>query len=251
MRGPWYYDVVAPVYDTIVPRDTKGICDSFEDILKRHIKSKQVVDLGCGTGRFAIELARRKYKVSGIDLSEKMLNVARSKTRRMHVRISFLEGDMRNFLLAQKASVIWTRGSIGDLIRLPDVHRALLNIHRNLASKGLFVLDVRDYNQHFRTHKESIVRDTRIVKQRNRTLTFSFVLDLNKKSRIATIHGKVVVKRPLSSEEFRTHHALRYFTEKELTGLLNAAGFELLQIMPGYHMEKGMKPRLVAVAQPR
>lgn len=59
MHEPWYYDVVAPVYDIIVPRDVKGICDSLEEILKRHIKSKVIVDLGCGTGRFAIELAAR------------------------------------------------------------------------------------------------------------------------------------------------------------------------------------------------
>jgi ubiquinone/menaquinone biosynthesis C-methylase UbiE len=251
MQEPWYYDVVAPVYDIIVPRDVKGICDSLEEILKRHIKSKGIVDLVCGTGRFAIKLAKHKYRICGIDLSEEMLNVARKKAERASVRIRFMKADMRNFTLPKKAGIIWARGSIGDLIRRADQQKALLNIHRNLSRNGLLVLDVRDYDQHFQLHKKSTVHDTRVFKQRYRKITFRFVLDLNKKSRIATIKGEVLVNGPHRFETIMTRHALQYFAKQGLANLLAAAGFGVLEIMPGYHVEKGMKPRLLAVAQPR
>jgi ubiquinone/menaquinone biosynthesis C-methylase UbiE len=246
-----YYDNVAPIYDTIVPRDIKGICDSLQAILKRHTKSKRIVDLGCGTGRFAIELAKRKYQVCGIDTSEEMLNVARKKSKRVRVRIDFVKADMKNFTLPPKAGSIWARGSIGDLIRLSDLQKALFNIRRNLSRNGLLVLDVREYDQHFRLHKKSTVHDTRTFKQRYRKLTFRFVLNLNKKSRIASIRGEVLVKDSRGLRTIKTHHSLRYFTAEELARLLTTSGFRILEIMPGYHLEKGMKPRLVAVAQRR
>ena len=251
MREPWYYDVIAPVYDTIVPRDIKGICDSLEQILKRHTNSKGLVDLGCGTGRFAVELAKRKYRVCGIDIGEEMLNVAKKKAKRAGLRITFVKADMKDFMLPQKADVIWARGSIGDLIRLSDLQKALFNIRRNLSTNGIFVLDVRDFNHHFRIHKKSTVSDTRILKQGNRTLTFRFVLNLNKKSRIASIRGQVQIKGLRGLKTIRTRHALRYFTKQGLAKLLTNAGFEVLEILPGYHLEKNRKPRLVAVAQLR
>jgi len=246
-----YYGNVAPVYDTIVPRDIKGICDSLEAILKRHTKSNRIVDLGCGTGRFAIELAKRKYQVCGIDISEEMLNIAKKKAQRADLRITFAKADMKDFKLPQKAGIVWARGSIGDLTRSSDLKKALFNIRRNLSRKGLLVLDVRDYDQHFQLHKKSTVHDTRVFKQRYRKLTFRFVLNLNKKSRIASIRGEVIVRDWHGLRTIKTRHSLRHFTAEELAKLLTTAGFKVLEIMPGYHLEKDMKPRLVAVAQPR
>jgi len=44
-------------------------------------KSKNILDIGCGTGRHAMELAKRGYRVTGIDLSENQLERARQKAR--------------------------------------------------------------------------------------------------------------------------------------------------------------------------
>ena len=244
-----YYDVVAPVYDTIVPRDVKGICDSLENILKRYTRKRQVIDLGCGTGRFAIELAKRKYRVCGLDLSEQMLGIARKNARQTRIRTEFIKADMHNFTLPRKAGIAWARGSVGDLLRPADTRQALLNIRRNLMQQGLFVLDVRDFDQHIRLHGNAGVRDTRVFKYRNRTVTFRFVLKLERKTRIARVTGDVIVKKKESSFRLKTHHCLRYFKEQELKRLLVGAGFKLLDIMPGYPLERNPKPRLVAVAQ--
>lgn len=244
-----YYDVVAPVYDTIVPRDVKGICDSLEDILKRYTRKRQVIDLGCGTGRFAIELAKRKYRVYGIDLSEQMLDIARKNAQRAHIRADFIKADMRNFTMPRKAGIAWARGSIGDLLRSVDTRQALLNARRNLMDQGFFVLDVRDLDQHVRAHGSAAVHDTRIFRRRNRTVTFRFILKLDRKTRIARVTGDVLVKKKQSSVRLKTVHYLRYFKEQELKRLLVGAGFKLLDILPGYPLERHPKPRLVAVAQ--
>lgn len=249
MKETSYYDIIASVYDTIVPRDIKGICDSFEDIIQRYTKSQQIVDLGCGTGRFAIELAKRKYKVYGVDLSEQMLDVARKNAKRSHVRIRFVRADMRELTLPRKAGIIWARGSIGDLLRPSDKRNALLNVRRNLADNALLVFDVRDLNEHFRTYGKSIVRDTRIFKKRKRTVIFRYVIKLDPKTRIARIAGEVSLESKQSPFTLKTSHALRYYTSEQLSKLLAAAGFTLLDIMPGYRLERNPKPRLGVIAR--
>ena len=54
------------------------------------LPGKMVLDAGCGTGRVAIELARRGYDVVGVDLDPSMLAVA----RRMAPQVSWYEGDL-------------------------------------------------------------------------------------------------------------------------------------------------------------
>jgi len=64
------------------------------DFLEKELdgdKSRAILDIGCGTGRHAIELARRGYSVTGIDLSSAQLERARQKAKDAGVRIEFLQ----------------------------------------------------------------------------------------------------------------------------------------------------------------
>lgn len=59
---------------------TIGECDFIEKEIDFD-KSKKIIDVGCGTGRHSIELAKRDYKVTGIDLSESQLERAKEKAK--------------------------------------------------------------------------------------------------------------------------------------------------------------------------
>lgn len=74
---------------------TMGEVDFIESEIKRD-KSCRILDVGCGTGRHAIELAKRGYSVTGVDLSENMLNRAREKAIDTGVQIDFEKADARN-----------------------------------------------------------------------------------------------------------------------------------------------------------
>ncbi len=68
------------------------------DFIEREIefkKSAKVLDIGCGTGRHAIELARRGYKVTGVDLSEAQLKRARENALSAGVNVDFMRADAR------------------------------------------------------------------------------------------------------------------------------------------------------------
>jgi len=74
---------------------TKGECDFIEQEIGFN-KSIKILDIGCGTGRHAIELSKRGYNVKGIDLSDSQLARARVKAEKQGLRISFLKHDARN-----------------------------------------------------------------------------------------------------------------------------------------------------------
>ena len=96
----WYKEVFTNFANTYDKEEfTKGTIREV-DFLESEIESdhtKQILDVGCGTGRHAIELAKRGYQVTGIDLSEDQLNKAREKAGNEGVEVTFLQRDARDF----------------------------------------------------------------------------------------------------------------------------------------------------------
>ena len=74
---------------------TIGECDFIEKEIK-HDKSIRILDIGCGTGRHAIELTKRGYVVVGVDLSDSQLERARQKASIDNLQIHFQKHDARN-----------------------------------------------------------------------------------------------------------------------------------------------------------
>ena len=75
-------------------RGTEGEVDFLEKEINYN-KNCRILDVGCGTGRHAIELASRGYSVRGVDLSEPMLEKAREKAGESGVNVDFKVADAR------------------------------------------------------------------------------------------------------------------------------------------------------------
>ena len=95
----WYealFENYAHKYDNeCFVQGTVGECDFIEAEIN-HDKSLKIIDIGCGTGRHAIELTKRGYKVIGIDLSDSQLKRAREKAKEHGVQVDFQKHDARN-----------------------------------------------------------------------------------------------------------------------------------------------------------
>lgn len=87
-------------------------------------KGASILDVGCGTGRHAIEFARRGYQVVGVDITEGMLTVARRKAEEAGVSVEFVQADARTFDLGRQFdyAVCLCEGGLGLLERGEDAY---------------------------------------------------------------------------------------------------------------------------------
>ena len=94
----WYeslFENYSIKYDNeIYVQGTTGECDFIEKEINYN-KSARIIDIGCGTGRHSIELTKRGYKVTGIDLSESQLARAKEKAKAENLEIDFIKHDAR------------------------------------------------------------------------------------------------------------------------------------------------------------
>ena len=99
MKKQWYesfFENYGQKYDCeVFTHGTAGECDFIEIELESN-KSLKILDVGCGTGRHAIELSKRGYVVTGIDLSESQLKRAKEKAKNLDLSIDFQRQDARN-----------------------------------------------------------------------------------------------------------------------------------------------------------
>ena len=95
----WYeslFEDYAQKYDKeCFVQGTIGECNFIEQEINRD-KSLKIIDIGCGTGRHSIELVKRGYQITGIDLSESQLKRAREKAKEQGVEIDFQKHDARD-----------------------------------------------------------------------------------------------------------------------------------------------------------
>lgn len=99
---------VARLYDQVIPYRNRPDVDFFVEAAKQ--SGGPVLEVGCGTGRILLPTARSGIPVTGLDLSEYMLDVCRQELekepRKVQDRVSLIHGDMRNFSLGKKFPLI-------------------------------------------------------------------------------------------------------------------------------------------------
>ena len=122
---------------------TKGTLNEV-DFIEKEINYKhelKILDIGCGTGRHSIELARRGYRVRGIDLSENMLNKARQKATDAKVDVEFIQADARDFCYNEAYDLIIMLCEGGFSLMETDEmnYRILQNAARSLKPGGKFI----------------------------------------------------------------------------------------------------------------
>jgi len=99
----------------------------------------RILELGCGTGRVCLPLARAGWDVCGLDINPDMLAVLKQQlTPEIQSRINLIQADFRNFFLATRFSAIIMPCNTLSTLPASDLRRTLTNINQHLLPKGLF-----------------------------------------------------------------------------------------------------------------
>lgn len=136
--GPLYKD--ARHYDAM---NGESVSDVDFYIIEAQNKGGSVLDLACGTGRFSIPMAKAGLRVTGLDICETMINLAKGKSKTQNLDIDFQIGDIRMFELNRKFDFIFCGFNSSQHLHEEKEFRSFLEcVENHLAPNGIFVLDV-------------------------------------------------------------------------------------------------------------
>lgn len=144
------------LYDIINSRITEQDLPFYLDSIKKY--GDPILELACGTGRLTIPIKEEGYAITGVDISEDMVNEARKKAREKKIDITIHVEDIRDFDLQNKFSlVILPFNSICHLHDYESIFSCLTCIKKHLRHDGRFIIDVFNPSfEHLTRDKETI-----------------------------------------------------------------------------------------------
>ncbi len=139
----WFWEDYREV---LFPRErlesTEHQVDRFVELLELE-SGDRILDLACGVGRHSLELARRGYRVTGLDLSVSYMDEASKRAEEEGLSAEFIQGDMREFVAEEEYDAVinfWS--SHGYFEDEEDNYRVIENVYRSLKEDGIFLIDV-------------------------------------------------------------------------------------------------------------
>ncbi len=223
----WYetlFENYGKKYDQeVFVQGTLGECDFIE----REIgfdKSIRILDVGCGTGRHAIELSKRGYQVTGIDLSDSQLARAREKAEEQNVRIAFLKHDARNLPFMDEYDLVMMLCEGGfPLMETDEMNYEILkNATKALTKRGKIIFTT--LNGLFPLYHSVEAFCAAGAQEGNATYrSNTFDLMTFRDHNITEIEDDDGNKRKLDCNE-------RYYVPTEITWLLKSLGYKKIDI---------------------
>jgi len=181
---------------------------------------QSLLDISCGTGDLLSALKDRDISLTGSDLSEKMIEVARESNPNLDFKI----GDMKEIKFARQFDVIVSAfNSVNYLLELEELRQAFKNIKSNLKENGFFIFDISTKFLYEEEHSGVIERELTGI-------NFEQRLDYQEEEKLAYTTFDFGV----GLEET---HIQRPYEKEEVKELLNQLDFEVLHIFRNVKLE--------------
>lgn len=253
------YDQIARFYD-LIHAELTGDLELLLSLASG--EARNVLDLGCGTGRITIPMARSGHRIDGIDQSKEMLDLARQKLdgepEEVRSSVFLTEGDMTDFHFEQRYDLVLISHNTLHEHQRYQVRLIFQQIQKHLAPDGFLFLDLSNPFTYF-SHQEG--DNVWIEDQSFQDPNTGYLLHQRSSVSIDKSDQRVRVLRTLKSYEDdtipegaytheSTYHLL-YPHEVEL--LLNKAGMQIAELYGGYERESFGEDsrRLVVIAHLR
>jgi SAM-dependent methyltransferase len=235
-----YFDLYAKGDTRLAIQEVDGIVD-----LLGLEPGRRVLDVCCGYGRHAIELARRGQRVTGVDLSPVQIEAARENARAAGVEIGFVVGDAREMGYRDQFDVtlnLFT--SFGFFEEGADDLQMLASIARASAPGGQFLLDLWNREKQIRDFSPFEIEERADgVRIEKRWAFDAWRGRLNWSNHVTFPDGR----------EERWEHSVRAYTLVELRQMLEGVGFELERVYGAFDGRAYTldAPQMVLVARKR
>ncbi len=216
------YSDMAQVYDAFMHKDIdyEKWADYIENLFDLYDVNPQLVcDLACGTGNMTIPLARRGYDMTGVDISEEMLNVARDKADGLDI-----------LFLNQNITDLDLYGTMGAFICMIDglnyvlPPKSLLKLFKRIKTcfiddGGLFIFDIST------EYKLKNIIGSNTFIHGGKKIFYTWQNRYFEKKKLSDMFLTFFVERNGVYSRFEERHLQRAHSENELRTLLKQAGF--------------------------
>ncbi len=182
---------------------------------------QSILDVCCGYGRHAIELARRGYRVTGIDLSPKQIEVAKRRARREGLLIDFIIGDARKMEFRNEFDI--TLNLFTSFGYFPDEEENLKMLERIADAtipQGLFLMELWNREKQIKEFKPKEFEEQKGIK-------------IEKKWKFDPLEGRLNWENTVIFPDGRReswNHSIRAYTLVELKKMLDEVGFQLQRV---------------------
>ena len=224
------YTSVASVYDRLnADFDYNGLCDYLVGQIKKHerTKSSLVLDLACGTGKMTLLLRDKGYDMTGVDISEDMLCVARDICYDKEINdVLWLCQPMQAFeLYGTVDACVCCLDSLNYLTKTSDLVECFKLVHNYLIPDGVFVFDI---NTPYRF--ESVYANNDYILECDDALV-AWQNEYNKKSRLCKFYLSIFEENEDGSYSRENEVQVeRCYSKAQIEKALKEAGFELLSV---------------------
>jgi len=230
------WDDYAPFYDWENARTLQRRDVAFWQRLAA-AQDGPVLELGCGTGRIAVPVARAGARIVGIDRSEEMLARARKRIVRTRVggRLTLVRGDIRALPFTARTkfgAVLAAYGILQSLTRERDLARTFESVARVLRRGGLFAIDVVPDLPKWDEYRNRISLSGR--HGRHGTLTLVATVRQARATRLTIFDQEYRERRGDHRRVHRFSLTFRTLTVTQLKRRLERAGFRGLAVLADY-----------------
>ncbi len=227
------YEITSSFYDSINAHvDYSAWADHIEAEFSKFSGEKPtlILDLGCGTGRLTLELARRGYDMTGADNSPDMLSKARENAESARRgNVLWLCQSMSEFELYGTVDVVVsTCDAINYLVSNEELMKCFGLVHNYLVPDGLFIFDVaaRGKYRHIYSGRDIIIDGEDVF--------CGWQNEYNDKTGIADFYLSYFVRDGEGWQRYDEMQRQRCRTVRSVRQMLKRTGFEVLSVNNGY-----------------
>lgn len=246
-----FYGEYAWAYDLLLARPAERVCDGLIKILgQRGVNAaSNILDAGCGTGSYALELARRGYLVTGLDLSATLLSQARQRLNAHRLPVSLVRGTILSLPFKAQFDALLCRGVLNDLLDDESRESVFISFASALRERGVLVFDVREWRATVERKTLEPLFETCVETPQGR-LTFRSRTQLNHSERKLLVAERHALDHGSGETISDYNFVMRCWTQDELERNLTRAGFHAISYLGDYDLTipAGTNDRLVCVA---
>ena len=244
MKSEWYKDWFnTDEYLLVYKHRDRSEAEILKNLVLKNVereKVKLVLDMACGSGRHAISFAQAGFDVTAIDLSENLLNVAKSNAEKEKVNVDFILSDIRKFNPEKKFDLVLNLfTSLGYFEKDDENAKVVQKAFELMNSGGWFVLDY--FNKNYILNNLIPITVENIAGKR---ITQTREIKNNR------VEKNIIIRN--GEKESHYQESVRLYSKEEVIKILERTGFEIVKIFgdfDGSKFDANNSPRLIVFSK--